>query len=200
MKIRNYFKNRKKFLSKEYKKAFSFIKESKKYIWIMFFIFVFCFFIGFFVKLPLGIESKLLDYLKDLFLQAKGLGPIGMIWFLFSNNVVTNLFIFVLGIFFGIFPLLNVLVNGFILGFASKINVLQNGVFSLWKLFPHGIFEIPALMISLGIGLNLGICFFRIKDKEEFKKMLTNSFRVFILIIVPLLIIAAIIEGLLISF
>lgn len=200
MKIRNYFKNRKKFLSKEYKKAFSFIKESKKYIWIMFFIFVFCFFIGFFVKLPLGIESKLLDYLKDLFLQAKGLGPIGMIWFLFSNNVVTNLFIFVLGIFFGIFPLLNVLVNGFILGFVSKINVLQNGVFSLWKLFPHGIFEIPALMISLGIGLNLGICFFRIKDKEEFKKMLTNSFRVFILIIVPLLIIAAIIEGLLISF
>jgi len=200
MKIKNYFKDRKKFLSKEYKEAFSFIKESKKYIWIMFFIFIFSFFMGFFIKLPSEINSKLLGYLKDLLLQAKGLSPVEMIWFLFSNNVITNLFIFALGIFFGIFPLLNVLVNGFVLGFVSKISVLQNGFLSLWKIFPHGIFEIPALIISLGIGLNLGICFFRTKDKEEFKKILTNSFKVFILIIVPLLIIAAIIEGLLISF
>lgn len=200
MKIKNYLKSRKKVLSEEYKKAFSFIKQSKNYIWIMFFIFTLSFFIGFFIKLPTGINSKLLGYLKDLFLQAKGLGPVGMIWFLFSNNVITNLFIFVLGIFFGIFPVLNDLVNGFVLGFVSKISVLQNGIFSLWKIFPHGIFEIPALMISLGIGLDLGVSFFRIKDKNNFKKMLLDSFRVFILIIVPLLIIAAIIEGLLIVF
>ena len=88
--------------------------------------------------------------------------------------------------------------NGYILGFVSSMSVESAGVASLGKIIPHGIFELPAIFISLGLGLKFGTFAFQKNKAKSFKNYLINSLRVFLLIVIPLLIIAGIIEGTLI--
>jgi len=71
---------------------------------------------------------------------------------------------------------------------------------TLWKLFPHGIFELPAVFISLALGMKLGTFIFQKKKMNSFKDYLWNSFRIFIFVVIPLLVIAAFIEGYLFYF
>ena len=77
---------------------------------------------------------------------------------------------------------------------ANKV-AAGNGYLILLRLLPHGIFEIPALILSLGLGLKLGFFIFTKNKKKYLKDNLINSLRVFVYIILPLLIIAAIIEA-----
>jgi stage II sporulation protein M len=102
----------------------------------------------------------------------------------------------ILGIFFGIFPLLIAMFNGYVLGFVANESVKANGVLILWKLFPHGIFELPAVFISLGLGIVLASKLF--KKKGKLAKDFIEIIRIFLFVVVPLLVIAAIIEGTLI--
>ena len=91
-------------------------------------------------------------------------------------------------------------INGYLLGFVASIAVNSNGIGSLWRILPYGIFELPAVFISLGLGLKFGT-FLRQKNKGKyFKDYFWNCIRIFILIVIPLLIIAGIIEGTLIHF
>jgi stage II sporulation protein M len=62
------------------------------------------------------------------------------------------------------------------------------------KLLPHGIFELPAIILALAFGLRIGMFFYSKNPELEFKYRVKNALRVFVFIIVPLLIIAAIIE------
>jgi stage II sporulation protein M len=73
-----------------------------------------------------------------------------------------------------------------------KHAVNLNGFTVVWRLFPHGIFELPAIIISLGLGFKLGVEIF---TKRQIAKNLREIFKIIFLIIVPLLFIAAIIEG-----
>jgi len=88
--------------------------------------------------------------------------------------------------------------NGYVVGFVLSKSVLDSGFSVIFNLFPHGIFELPAVFISLGMGLKLGFTFFQNNWKKKILKNLLNSLRVFVLIVFPLLIIAAIIESILI--
>jgi stage II sporulation protein M len=105
-----------------------------------------------------------------------------------------------LGVFFGIFPLFVAIVNGYLLGFVSRFAVEEGGILILWRLIPHGIFELPAVIISIGLGLKLGVSMIGKNRKKVLKKDLRKSFRFFLFVIFPLLLIAGIIEGILIWF
>ncbi len=106
----------------------------------------------------------------------------------------------ILGIFLGFVPLVVAVVNGYVLGFVASKTVAVEGWLILWRLLPHGIFEIPAVLISIALGLKLGSFLFTSKNKgwKEFWKWIKDVVRVFIFVIIPLLVIAGIIEGLLI--
>ncbi|MEI6731787.1 MAG: stage II sporulation protein M, partial [archaeon] len=69
---------------------------------------------------------------------------------------------------------------------------------SFWKIVPHGIFELPAIFVSLGLGIKLGAFVFGPERKKEFVRRALASLKVFVYVVLPLLIIAAIIEGMLI--
>jgi stage II sporulation protein M len=62
------------------------------------------------------------------------------------------------------------------------------------KLLPHGIFELPAIILALAFGLRTGMFIFSKKPELEFRYRIKNALRVFVFVIVPLLVIAAIIE------
>jgi stage II sporulation protein M len=189
-------------------KKFSFVKiysDSWKYIKScriqiysiisLFFVFVL---IGFFVPISKEMMNFILEYVKQILEQTKDMSMLRLMSFIFLNNLQASFLGLILGFFFGIFPVFFAIFNGYILGIVASLTVNQEGVSSLLNLFPHGIFELPAVFISLGIGLKLGAFIFQKNKKEFFKKNILNSIKVFLFVVLPLLFIAAIIEGALI--
>jgi len=187
-------------LLEEYKNCWKYLGESKKFIWIILGVFLLFVLIGFFISPPEFIYNKILEFIKELLETTKDMSGLELIQFIIFNNLQSTLFGIFLGLLFGIFPVFSAIANGYLLGFVSSISVQQDGILSLWKLFPHGIFELPAVFISLGLGLKLGTFIFQKKKLESLKNYAINSLKIFLLIIVPLLIIAGIIEGILIYF
>jgi len=183
-----------------YRKSWKFIKESKRFIFVIISIFLFFTLVGFFIPAPESISNWIADYIKNIVNETAGFSLMQMISFIFFNNFKSSLAGMIFGVFLGIFPIIVSLFNGYILGFVLNESVKANGIFILWKLLPHGIFELPAVFISLGLGLKMGTKILFNKKKGELKKNFYESLRVFLSVIVPLLIIAAIIEGLLIIF
>lgn len=181
-----------------YNESLSFIKDSRKYIFTITIIFLIFAVIGYFVSLPAEIESILKEKLKEIMLLFEGLNLPQTIWMIFSNNINVSFISIVLGVLFGIFPIVISLSNGFIIGYVMQRAVSLEGILTLWKLFPHGIFEIPAIIISLGIGLRLGTTL--IFRNKKLKKESIDAIFVFLLIVTPLLICAAVIEGCLLFF
>jgi stage II sporulation protein M len=186
------------FFSVNYKLSWDYLKETKKFIFFIIGIFFFFSLIGFFVPVPEQIRQEILDIVKNLFEKTEGMNQLEMINFIFLNNLKSSFFGLFLGIFFGIFPILSSLINGYVLGFVALLSVEENGFSVLWKLLPHGIFELPAVFISLGMGLKFGTFLFKKNKKKKFFDIFFNSVRVFIFVVIPLLIIAAVIEGTLI--
>ncbi len=178
-----------------YKESWNFIKESKNYIYLGVLVFLISALIGYFAKIPLDAEQKILEMLKQLIGKFEGLNVYQTIWLILSNNVLASFLALFLGLFFGVFPILTSLSNGFLLGYVANRAVAEGGMIILWKLFPHGIFELPAVLISIGIGIRLG---FNLLNKKNRGKNIFAALKTFFLIVVPLLIIAAIIEGLLV--
>jgi len=192
-------KSKKFNLKKEFNKSLNYIKESKNFIYIVIAIFFFFAFVGFFIPTPDSISEQLLKFIQELMEKTSGMNQFELIQYIFLNNLQSSFFGLVLGVFFGIFPIITTIVNGYILGFVSIKVVSVEGIFVLWRLFPHGIFELPAVFISLGLGLKFGSFIFQKKKFDSLKDYFVNSLRVFFFIVFPLLVIAAIIEGSLIA-
>ncbi len=187
-------------LHDRYNLCFDYLKESRNFIWIAIGIFFFFALIGFFVPLPENIQNEIISYFKKLILETQNFNSWEMIEFLFINNSNATFIGLFSGFLFGIIPFFHAILNGFVLGFASAISVSENGLISLWRLFPHGIFELPAVFISLGLGFKLGSFIFFKNAKKKFREFFIKSINVYVFIILPLLVIAAILEGLLVVF
>ncbi len=194
-------KNKKNFnLKEEYKKSWSYIKESKKFIFIVLGIFLLFVLIGFFIPAPEFLYNKIMDFIEDLLKQTQGMSQLELIKFITLNNIESTFKGIFFGILLGIPPVISAIANGYLLGFVSLMSVNQDGFLILWRILPHGIFELPAVFISLGLGLKLGTFIFQKNKIGSFKNYLINSLKVFLLIIIPLLIIAGIIEGTLMAY
>lgn len=202
MSIKNKRKNEDflKLLKLNYSLSWKFIKDCRKSIFLIVGVFFAFSLLGFFVQLPDSISQQILKMLQEIIAKTEGLSSGELIRFIFLNNLQSSFFGIILGVFAGIFPIFFSAFNGYILGFVSSLSVNIGGIGVLWKLLPHGIFELPAVFIALGIGLELGILILTKRDKNSFKNFAYNSLRTFLLVIIPLLLIAAVIEGFLIFF
>lgn len=196
--VKNYgFKFSLNFIARRYRESFDFLKSSKKYIYFVIGVFLVFSFVGFFVPMPGDISDRIINFFRSLILETEGFGFFEMLFYLLENNLYASFFGMALGILLGVVPMINAVVNGFVLGFASKISVAEAGIFSLLRILPHGIFELPALFISLGVGVRMGSILF---SKDDFRKTFINSMKTFVLVVIPLLVVAAIIESALIVF
>ncbi|MCR4284623.1 MAG: stage II sporulation protein M [archaeon] len=181
-------------LSKNYSLCWKFLKETKKYILFAIILFAFFFIVGF--LFPIFFREQIINLLIELADIFFGKTLIEGIIAIFFNNLQASFFAIIFGIGFGIIPLIIAVTNGYLLGFVSREASNIEGPLILWRILPHGIFELPAVMFSIGIGLRLGVSLFskERKTKKEFKE----AIRFFIFVIIPLLLIASIIEGCLI--
>jgi len=187
-------------LREEYKENWDYIKESKNFIYLIIAVFFVFAFVGFFIPVPDAVAEQILHFIQELLEKIQGMNQNELISFIFLNNLQSSFFVMVFGVFLGIFPVVGAILNGYLLGFVASMGVGEGGVSVLLRLLPHGIFELPAVFISLGLGLKLGTFVFQEEKIHSLKKYFWNSLRIFFFIVIPLLIIAAIIEGSLIFF
>lgn len=186
------------FILKNYKESWNFFKKFKIYILASVCIFVFFSLIGFIF--PIFFREEIFEFLKQILLKFEGLNLYETVFYIFLNNFKASFFAVILGIALGIFPLVVAIINGYVLGFVSRNVVSEEGFLILWRILPHGIFELPAVLMSIGIGLKIGADVLIKKYRKNLKKDFFSAFKFFIFVIIPLLIIAAVIEGFLVFY
>jgi stage II sporulation protein M len=192
-------KNKGNFLLNNYRKSWQYIKESKRFIWAVTALFFFSAIIGFLFQPP-SIITLISGYINDVLAKTQGMSSLNLILFIFFNNMKVGFMGLLYGFLLGIFPILSIFVNGYVVGYVSSYAISSTGVISLLNLLPHGIFELPAIFISLGMGVKFGTFLFYKEKMKKFNEFFINSMRVFVFVVLPLLVVAAIIEGILIYF
>ena len=180
------------------KKDLEYLKSSRKYILIMTGIFIISVIAGLLASLKdLGLSENYLNMLKESFGWIKDLPPIGIMLVIFLNNALKSLLAIVLGAGFGIIPVIFVGGNGLLLGLvASQVSSEKGALFVLAATLPHGIIEIPMVLISSGLGLRLGYLMYSsiMGKKTDMRSELMQCLWIYIRIVVPLLFVSAIVE------
>jgi stage II sporulation protein M len=129
----------------------------------------------------------------------RGLPPLQLAGAIFLNNAIKTLFVIALGVLFGVATVFFLLVNGAALGIVFYLSVQSRGWWSsLLVIVPHGVLELPAVLLGASIGLLLGRhSLNRLfgKTHTSLGNELRQAFHFFIAVIVPLLLIAALVEA-----
>lgn len=79
--------------------------------------------------------------------------------FIFANNSIKSVAVIFLGALFGVIPAIFLLINGAVIGYLIHLSAMQEqDLFQLIVkgLLPHGIIEIPAIIIACAFGLQFG--------------------------------------------
>ncbi|MNO75141.1 hypothetical protein D3C76_661690 [compost metagenome] len=101
--------------------------------------------------------AQLQEYSKKL--SETAIPELSFFIFIFLNNAIKSVSVIFLGALFGILPLIFLLMNGVVLGWVVAMTSSQGvDLFDLIVrgLLPHGIIEIPAIIIASGYGLQFG--------------------------------------------
>ncbi len=183
------------------RKDLDYIYSSRKYFIASAGIFIFSFFIGLLIsaKNPDAAEN-LLGLLKETFGSITSLEPFGRMLEIFKNNVRNSFMALLFGLGFGIVPFFFVVVNGIVLGILVEFFFNKQGaIFVIAAILPHGIIELPMVLMSVGIGFRLGhityLLMIHQKTMHELLNELKQGVIFYFKIIVPLLLVAAIVES-----
>jgi len=190
------------FIEKEMQPA---LEAVKKYIPLSVFIFSLSFLGGvFFANMYPEIVEDSIGELRKAFSFLFTLGPIEMGLFIFFNNTVKVFLFMLLGVLFALPTLFFLILNGWVLGTVVTATYPALGIKGIFMgLCLHGFFELSAMFIGTSLGFWIGVTAYR-QAKEgatkifplptSMKSVLFISMSVFFRIILPLLLIAAIIE------
>lgn len=139
----------------------------------------------------------ILEELETLSEFLKGLPTPILALAIFANNFVKALLLIPSGAVFGLPPIAFIAFNGLILGVVFNYSAANLGVWTtLAGILPHGVLEIPAILMASGLALNVGWeVWMKVlgrdgKPKATIKEGLKTCLRV----ILPLLVVAALIE------
>ena len=137
----------------------------------------------------------LLSALKGLARQLSGKSLPFLILTIFFRNSLSAAISIGLGPFLGIVPILGAVTNGLLVGTVLSHIRETDKINAILQLIPHGIFELPAIFIAWGLGIWQGIWFLQKNVDHSLKERRHKAFRIFFIILIPLLLIAATIEG-----
>lgn len=150
-----------------------------------------------------GLSQSYFKELQSLFSQKEFLDGTGLeLWFgIFFNNIIASGISILLGVIpFLFLPIFALASNAIIIGLVGAV-YQSNGIgwfVFLVGILPHGIIEIPALLLGVSLGVNICLklvrTILRRSIKGELKQAVIGSLRIFILWIIPLFFIAAFIE------
>jgi len=124
------------------------------------------------------------------------MGPVTLFLIIFFNNSIKTFLMMTLGIFFGIAPAIFLISNGYILGVVAYLVGTEDGVSSvLVGIIPHGIVELPVVIIASAYGFWLGSRFIlTLRHGESIRYHIKNAMHTYLHILVPLFFFAAFVE------
>lgn len=182
-------------------KDLEYLYSSRKYILAAVAVFTFSFVAGILISGRFPVVSEIvLKMLRDNFGGITALDPFGMMIAIFKNNLQSSFIALLLGLGFGIIPFAFAALNGLVLGILVEYFLkTKSAFFVLAAIIPHGIIELPMVLISVGIGFRLGhtayLSLIRLKTGHELLYELEQGVIFYIKIVVPLLLLAALIES-----
>jgi uncharacterized membrane protein SpoIIM required for sporulation len=133
---------------------------------------------------------------KELAESISGKSPVVMVLMIFAQNSFSTLLSVWLGFLFCLVPLYTLILNGMVLGVLFSVTE-TNILLDLMFLLPHGVFELPAVFIATGLGIWRGVWF--VRERGRNRERAHKAYRVYFRVVLPLLLMAAVIEGLLIA-
>jgi stage II sporulation protein M len=138
------------------------IKESKNYVLVATLLFIFGSWMGYvFSEQFETVINRMLEQLRDIIerLDEKQ-SPYYTAWFIFQNNTKASFMMIGLGLVFFLLPMFSLFANGLAIGYILKVATVH-GVSPVDMVFygilPHGILELPAILVAGGIGIFLGV-------------------------------------------
>ncbi len=151
--------------------------------------------VGFYVSPITGADT--VNAMRQWVEPVVEMGPWSILTFVIVNNVVKALVITVSGLMLGLPSLLFIAINGVTVGsLAGAVGAKAGYVIVAAGLLPHGIIELPALVLATALGFSLGkeAVFWMLRRESHLKAQFRNSLSIYLKVVLPLLVIAAIIE------
>ncbi|WP_406670158.1 stage II sporulation protein M [Methanolobus sp. ZRKC4] len=181
------------------KEAFrTYIDELIPFVWISLLFFVLSTIAGYaYYTIEPSYALNSLSGLEELAEMLQGLSAFEIMLLIFVNNSVKMFFSILLGFALGIIPFGFLVLNGFILGVFAHYQAVESGtLFIIAGLTPHGIIEIPMLLISSAIGLKIGyVALNTIRSQPaDLKGEIIRGIKFYLHWLFPLILLAAIIE------
>ncbi|UOF91931.1 stage II sporulation protein M [Fodinisporobacter ferrooxydans] len=120
----------------------------------------------------------------------------------FNNFEVGIIYVPLLGIFFGLFPIFMIFTNGLLVGYVVS-GITTEMHLSVWKvllfgILPHGILEIPAFIFSASIAMKLGFVMIRpipAMSRGQSLRYVVHEYIPVLIAVSAVLLVAACIEG-----
>jgi stage II sporulation protein M len=142
-------------------------------------------------------ENLMKLFEKEVSGQIIGDNPFDMLIKLFTNNIQACILLFLGGASFGILTIFIMSLNGIVIGAIMEIiHKDHSWAFIAAAILPHGIFEIPAFILSGALGILLAQSliaeWYGGADTAGEAQKLT---RIFVLYVLPLVIVAAFVEA-----
>jgi stage II sporulation protein M len=134
---------------------------------------------------------------KEVAGQMDGTNPYDMCVKLFANNLQACILLFLGGASFGILTIFIMSLNGIVIGAIMElVHKDHTPLFVAAAILPHGIFEIPAFILSGALGILLAQSLITEWNSGQDTAVDAHRFgRLFILYVLPLVAIAACVEA-----
>ncbi len=158
--------------------------------------------VGFAFSLVIGfnmgdnIAPSVMDELMGALPDIEGWDTTAIFLFIVINNVSKSFIWMLLGLIGSFPPLYFSIMNGFLLGsFTYNFSLERSLAFTVTALIPHGIVEIPTILLSSAAGMGLGYQLInRLRGRGSLRDEFILALRLFVTRIIPLLLLSAIIE------
>lgn len=174
-------------LTKHYHRIWSDLREARAYIVAAIIIFV----SGNILALLIPhVGEKVISLALEYFKPFKDKNYLELLVAIFLQNASSAFLAIAFGFLFGLIPVLGAVFNGIVLGALVHLNPLH-----IFMIIPHGLFELPAVFIAWGLGMWCAGGLFHTQQRlETIIFRIKKSLNIYLSLIVPLLIIAAVVE------
>lgn len=160
-------------------------------------LFIISIYIGFtiYVVSPTDV-SELTEPFKGLVELFKRLTPLQRVLLVFINNSLKGFLNILFGPILGIYPLIFIVLNGIVIGFSfAVVAATDNLIYAILGMAPHGILEVPAMIICNALGFKLAFTAIKsIFGQNSLRKEIKTSLKIYVNISLPMLLAAAFIE------
>lgn len=141
------------------------LANNKRNILIATIVFFLSVFLGYLIDPKNDFVRQLMSQLANIAEQIKNYDNVLFtIYKIFINNLFAAVKMILLGAILGIIPLISLFSNGILIGVFLKIVTVESNQsisYFLIGILPHGILEIPAIIIAAAFGMKLGFTLIR---------------------------------------